>query len=159
MVPEGHAEQVQLGELKRYALAYGLDHFDSNENGNENWKEADKWGFNLILSKDNKQESESEKLEYFKDEDLIYASTSRCPCGAGLAYPGHASKKQMKQWRPDSVFLLWDHWDCSDILTGRAIPSNLLGSKTHTDKLPFSFYEIKSENQPSANGRTTRPSK
>ncbi len=28
---------------------------------------------------------------------------------------------------------------------------------THTDRLPFVFYEIKSEGQPSANGATTRP--
>lgn len=75
---------------------------------------------------------------------LRFAARSRCPCGAGLAYdpskyPGESS------------------WDCSDILLGLAIPSGKPGSVTHTGKLPFSFYEVKSECQPSANGETTRP--
>lgn len=71
---------------------------------------------------------------------MIYSATARCPCGAGLAYESGA-----------------DSWDCSDILTGRAIPSGQPGSKKHTVRLPFAFYEVKSENQPSANGATTRP--
>lgn len=66
---------------------------------------------------------------------LIYAAEARCPCGAGLAY-----SKGM------------DHWDCSAILEGTA-DKNV----QHTAQLPFVFYEIKSEHQPSAFGRTTRP--
>lgn len=66
---------------------------------------------------------------------LTYAATSRCPCGAGLAYT-----------YGDTA------WDCSEILLGTADPLCL-----HTDRLPFAFYEIKSEGQPSANGATTRP--
>lgn len=81
-----------------------------------------------------------------RDEDLIYAAAARCPCGAGLAYRRNAGPFGDKA-----------HWDCSDILTGRAIPSGQPGAKTHTDRLPFAFYEIKSERQPSANGATTRP--
>lgn len=76
----------------------------------------------------------------FTDDDLIYAGHSRCPCGAGLAYHEHLT-----------------YWDCSDILTGRAAPAGSPGAKQHTDKLPFTFYEIKSERQPSVNGATTRP--
>lgn len=76
---------------------------------------------------------------FFTDAALIYAADSRCPCGAGLAYPRHVGPR--------------GYWDCADILTGRAVP----GEKEHTAKLPFTFYEVKSEQQPSASGRTTRP--
>lgn len=79
----------------------------------------------------------------FTDADLVYSAMSRCPCGAGLAYPKGVSHRH--------------YWDCADILTGRAIPSGQSGSKQHTDRLPFAFYEVKSENQPSAEGATTRP--
>lgn len=79
----------------------------------------------------------------YKDAKLVYAATVRCPCGAGLAYP--------KGIGPDGC------WDCSDILTGRAIPKDEEGSVQHTARLPFAFYEVKGENQPSARGATTRP--
>jgi hypothetical protein len=77
------------------------------------------------------------------DKQLVYAAYTRCLCGAGMAYP--------KKSGSDGC------WDCSDILTGRAIPSGQPGSVKHEGKLPFVFYEIKSEKQPSANGATTRP--
>jgi hypothetical protein len=48
-------------------------------------------------------------------------------------------------------------WDCSAILLGDAIASGEPGAVKHTSQLPFIFYEIKSEHQPSANGATTRP--
>lgn len=70
---------------------------------------------------------------------LIYAATARCKCGAGLAYRNGDTA-----------------WDCSDILRGVAIPSGQPGSVMHSDRFPFVFYEIKGENQPSAEGRTTR---
>jgi hypothetical protein len=76
-----------------------------------------------------------------RPEDLVYAATSRCPCGAGLAYV------------PDGETV----WDCSAILLGEAIPSGQPGSVQHTGQLPFAFYEVKSEQQPSAQGATTRP--
>ena len=81
----------------------------------------------------------------YTDDELIYAATSRCPCGAGLAYPKNIGSR--------------GSWDCSDILTGRAIPKDQPGSKMHGGPWPFVFYEVKSEQQPSANGATTRPSK
>lgn len=77
---------------------------------------------------------------------LVFAATARCPCGAGLAYAPGASAT-------------YGAWDCSAILMGEAIPSGQPGSVTHTDRLPFTFYEVKEERQPSANGATTRPSK
>jgi hypothetical protein len=80
------------------------------------------------------------------DDRLVYAATARCPCGAGLAYVPGASA-------------FYGFWDCSAILTGRAIPQGQPGAVTHTDQLPFSFYEVKEERQPSAQGATTRPTK
>lgn len=73
---------------------------------------------------------------------LIYAATNRCPCGAGLAYEKGSDDRA---------------WDCSAILLGSAIESGQPGAVEHTAKLPFVFYEIKSEKQPSAGGMTTRP--
>lgn len=81
------------------------------------------------------------------DSELIYSATARCPCGAGFAY-----------WDAYDVKDGGGAWDCSDILTGRAIQFGQSGAKAHTAMLPFSFYEIKSERQPSAGGATTRPS-
>lgn len=77
-----------------------------------------------------------------EDQELVYAAFNRCPCGAGLAYDPREG--------------VGGSWDCSDILTGRAIPMDQPGWVTHTARLPFVFYEIKSERQPSANGATTR---
>ncbi len=72
-------------------------------------------------------------------EALVYSASARCPCGAGLAYPAHCGTGGA--------------WDCSAILLGTADPN-----VEHTDKLPFAFYEVKSEVQPSAQGLTTRHS-
>ena len=81
------------------------------------------------------------------EKRLVYAAQARCPCGAGLAH-----------WQGDrGVFSAeggsGGYWDCSAILLGTADPD-----VQHTAKLPFVFYEIKSEHQPSARGATTRPS-
>lgn len=84
------------------------------------------------------------------DNDLEYAATARCSCGAGLAYA--PSERGTGVCKGPSA------WDCSDILTGRAIPSGQPGSVKHDEPAPFAFYEIKSERQPSARGATTRPS-
>lgn len=70
---------------------------------------------------------------------LTYAATNRCICGAGLAHKYFSNPME-------------GYWDCSEILDGTADKS-----VKHTAKLPFQFYEIKSENQPSARGMTTRP--
>jgi hypothetical protein len=79
--------------------------------------------------------------------ELIYAATVRCPCGAGLAYD------------KDAADPFNGYWDCSALLLGEAVPKGQPGSVQHTAKLPFVFYEIKGENQPSAQGATTRPDK
>lgn len=82
----------------------------------------------------------------FRDDELVYAAFARCPCGAGIAH-----------WTKAAPFGDTAFWDCSDILTGRATPKSQEGSVQHTARLPFAFYEIKSERQPSARGASTRP--
>jgi hypothetical protein len=77
-------------------------------------------------------------------DDLVYAAEARCPCGAGLAY----------ERRGESGQSISGYWDCSAILLGTADTA-----VTHTDKMPFVFWKVKGENQPSAHGATTRPSK
>ena len=73
----------------------------------------------------------------FNADELIFAAYNRCACGAGMAYPKGIG--------------IHGHWDCSAILLGEADVR-----VQHTGQLPFVFYEIKSEEQPSANGSTTR---
>ncbi len=79
---------------------------------------------------------------------MTFAATARCQCGAGLAYDKTCVAEP---FRGPS------YWDCSAILLGEAIPSGQPGAVEHTDRLPFAFWEIKSEHQPSARGATTRP--
>lgn len=83
-----------------------------------------------------------------KLKGMTFAATARCQCGAGLAYDDTCV---VQPFRGPS------YWDCSAILLGDAIPMGQDGSVQHSDHYPFAFYEIKSENQPSAQGATTRP--
>ncbi len=89
----------------------------------------------MSLKKQASEARQHELREMPKAERLVYAARDRCPCGAGLAYdPCYEDKSS------PSVGPLSGYWDCSEILLGTA--------KTdvkHTDKLPFAFYEIKSE--------------
>lgn len=71
-------------------------------------------------------------------DELTFAATARCECGAGIAYANDIGPRGF--------------WDCSAILTSTAD-----AAVKHTGQLPFAFYEIKSEGQPSAYGATTRP--
>lgn len=88
---------------------------------------------------------------------LIYAATSRCPCGAGLAYDPVGPSGGVGNEGGVFKYAASGYWDCSAILLGTATPKGQPGSVQHTGKLPFAFYEIKSEEQPSACGATTRP--
>lgn len=74
----------------------------------------------------------------FDLSELHFAATSRCVCGAGSAYPNRTLPN--------------GSWHCSAILMGQASREI-----AHDGAKPFAFYEIKSEDQPSANGATTRP--
>lgn len=78
-----------------------------------------------------------------KLEGMTFAATNRCPCGLGLAYDDTCV---------EDPFVIPSYWDCSGILLGTADPD-----VQHTARLPFACYEVKSENQPSAGGATTRP--
>lgn len=82
---------------------------------------------------------------FHREPTLVYAAKHRCPCGAGLAYDP----------RGESGEISTGYWDCSAILLGTADHQ-----VTHTARLPFVFYEIKSEHQPTAAaaGATTRDS-
>lgn len=85
------------------------------------------------------------------NERLIYAAATRCACGAGMAYD--PANEAMAFFKGPSK------WECSDIIRFRELtPEEQAAAKaaTHTAALPFAFYEVKSENQPSANGMTTR---
>jgi hypothetical protein len=76
------------------------------------------------------------KYKFVADE-LTFSAISRCPCGAGLAYPNNCSPH--------------GYWDCSAILMGVA------EKVEHTAKLPFAFYDVKSEKSNRWPGATTRP--
>lgn len=64
----------------------------------------------------------------FSDEDLVYAATTRCACGAGMAYP--------KSMGPNGS------WNCADVLTFRAAKKGDPNAVGHNSPLPFAFYEI-----------------
>lgn len=53
MVPEGHAEQLQLSEIKKRVLELKLEHWDSDSNNLHDWVVTTDWGFNLRLKKEN----------------------------------------------------------------------------------------------------------
>jgi hypothetical protein len=74
----------------------------------------------------------------FQEDELLYAASARCACGHGLAYPKGCGG--------------FHYWDCSAVLKGVQDPA-----AKHTERLPFAFYSIKAEGQPSAYGHTTRP--
>lgn len=91
-------------------------------------------------------------------ERLVYAAYARCDCGAGLAYDPAA------EGDPSSVFMLErrgpKQWECGDILRYETLSPEkkaLVKAATHCPPLPFAFYEVKSDKQPSANGASTRP--
>lgn len=73
----------------------------------------------------------------FNASELRFSAATRCDCGAGMAYPVDIG--------------IHGAWHCSAILQGTASRE-----VRHTVPLPFAFYEIKSEDTPSANGATTR---
>ena len=77
--------------------------------------------------------------DVYTDDDLRYAAYARCVCGAGLAYPKGYDLRDVHCF------------SCSDLLKGIKRPGVM-----HTEPLPFVFYEIKTEDQPSACGATTR---
>ena len=80
-------------------------------------------------------------------ERLVYAAAARCPCGHGMAYDPTGLVRSDKH----GPFKLVSQWECAAILLGVADKSI-----EHHEPLPFAFWDVKSENQTSAYGRTTR---
>lgn len=78
---------------------------------------------------------------------LSFAAYDRCNCGHGMAYDptGEVASNKEGHLRTPS------QWECSAILLGIAREDI-----AHSAPLPFAFYEVKSESQPSAHGATTR---
>lgn len=70
----------------------------------------------------------------FKDEELVFAKSYLCQCGERVAYP--------KGIGPFQGF-----WDCVGLLKRTAPPKGHPAAKVHTDRLPFIFWNIKSEDQ------------
>ena len=91
----------------------------------------------FYLQKENDFKARLESGKPFTDDELVYAAFTLCPCGHGLAYPKACGMSH--------------YWDCSAILKG-------IADKTvkHTGRLPFAFYSVKSEEERSAGGSTTR---
>lgn len=93
----------------------------------------------------------------YRPGELTYSQRARCTCGAGLAYwnAGYFLRDRVHESHG---------WTCAEILTG-AIPVNDSGLYDRTardlgvkgaphlakhDYLPFSFYEVRSEDQPAS---------
>lgn len=86
----------------------------------------------------------------FSDDELRYAATARCKCGAGMAYPKDADHfgGSKSKWG--------GAWFCSALLKSEGD----WATQSHSAGLPFAFYEVISEDQVArANGKTTRPAK
>lgn len=95
----------------------------------------------------------------FKLEELEFAAEAHCRCGAGLAYiPSRAQEAPYKYW--NCSYLLMNDVKVWVVLETNILKPNVLedeNGRVHDGGLSFSFFEIKSEKQPSANGATTRP--
>lgn len=87
----------------------------------------------------------------FKD-GLIYAATARCAyCRTGLFYP------EKQRFEPGSMAEdLRQCWVCLPVYAAALANDRAFPYDSHT-VYPFNFWEVKSENQPSANGASTRP--
>lgn len=104
----------------------------------------------ILLKKADEVKGRLLTLQPFTDDELVYAAWTRCECGAGMAYP------------KDIGF--HGSWICSEQMTNPKRWTNYDNKtyktedgKLHSKDLPFSFWSVKSEGQPSANGATTRP--
>lgn len=87
-------------------------------------------------------------MSIYTEDDLVYAASARCVCGAGLASGPMCI---------EPPFTVPSYWDCSAILLGKAAYRGEPEAAIHTDRLPFSMWDIRSEFHPEAEGRTTRP--
>lgn len=80
------------------------------------------------------------EVSQFTDNELLYAATVRCHCGAGLAHPLNVEES-----------LRLRAWICSASLKGEADDSR-------HDEYDFAFYKIREETSiNNSGGQTTRP--
>lgn len=84
-----------------------------------------------------------DEARVYKPEELRFSARARCRCGAGLAYDKDSHD-------------IRGAWRCAAAMM-HTLPTPDPFDGQHVE-LPFMFYEIKSEDQPSAQGATTRPS-
>lgn len=94
----------------------------------------------------------------YTDEELKYAATSRCVCGAGLAYPrDHDDAMELQAWVCSRV--MRGDVTLAERPTQKGIGPAVGKDDAGQEHQSFAFwcYEIKSEDQPSAGGMTTRP--
>ncbi|MFA6958553.1 MAG: hypothetical protein WC538_22010 [Thermoanaerobaculia bacterium] len=79
------------------------------------------------------------KMRAYTDDELLYAATARCNCGAGVAYPLDSH---------DALGL--GAWCCAEALKGV--------TDTDHDRFPFAFWKIREETSINNHGgATTRP--
>lgn len=86
-------------------------------------------------------------------ERMTFAAYTRCECGAGMAYDPYQEDD------PNSPFKGPTKWECSNILLYETFDRDKkaeVKAAVHSPPMSFNAYEVKSENQPSANGATTR---
>jgi hypothetical protein len=95
-------------------------------------------------------------------EDLRYAAYARCRCGSGLAYIKDLplTDDMGSAWYCSAALLKFHTHKIDCIKPGGLFGGGILRDEDgieHDQSYPFVTYEIKSEDQPSANGTTTRP--
>lgn len=88
------------------------------------------------------------------DKELMYAATSRCRCGAGLAHP-----------TDHKLSIAIRAWVCSTVLKGDGIAHDQTGAAFNGsasigehDSLPWAFFKVREETSVNnTGGHTTRP--
>lgn len=90
------------------------------------------------------------------DRELLYAATSRCRCGAGLAYPlDHGLAQKLGAWVCSSV-LKGDVEALASDQTMAAFGNS--GPPGEHDGLPWTFFKVREETSINNHGgHTTRP--
>jgi len=78
----------------------------------------------------------------FTPAELVYASHTRCRCGAGMAYPKGIGGRGM--------------WQCSSVLERSPSERAAKGRDLHTEAMPFVFWSVHAERN-DGTGPTTRP--
>ncbi len=93
----------------------------------------------------------------FTDLELLYAATSRCQCGAGLAYPlDHEAAMKIRAWVCSAVLKGETTEGAADV----ALSSRVFGGESQGkhDSYDWAFYKVREETSVNNDGgHTTRP--